>query len=420
MRTVHLGPPAVLPVAGVVLATLAATVGLGRTSILAGSAVAVVTWLLLEHGMRATGLDRLGPANSVTLVRAAAVAGVTALVVESWTSQVPVAALVTLSSVALVLDLVDGRLARARGSVTTLGAAFDMETDAFLILVLSVYVVPLVGAWVLLIGLARYLLLVATALRPWLGAPVPTRRWAKVVAAVQGVALVVVASDVLATRLDQVVLAAALGLLAESFAHQVRAAHRTRRDTLTARPGWAAPVTDVLAVGLLWLALALPSEPGLVSARALAAIPVELLVFVALSLVLPRRWGRLLAVACGVTLATTFVITLLDLAFFEAFDRPFDLISDPSYVGSGLDLLESELGGRGRAAVLVAIALVVVGAFTLCVWAALRTRRSARRAPRVWTRLVLGPDRRLGCRRAPRRPDGRRTDRVRAGHVADH
>ena len=71
------------------------------------------------------------------------------------------------------------------------------------------------------------------------------------------------------------------------------------------------------------------------SFRALAAIPVELLVFVALSLVLPRRLGRLLAALCGVTLAATFLVTLLDLAFFEAFDRPFDLISDPGYVELG-------------------------------------------------------------------------------------
>ena len=229
MRTVHLGPLAVLPAAATVLVTLEVTVGLGLPSILAGSAVAVCTWLLIEHGMRATGLDRLGPANAVTLVRAAGVAGVTALVVESWSGDVPAVVLVTLASVALALDLVDGRLARARGSVTALGAAFDMETDAFLILVLSVYVVPLVGAWVLLIGLARYLLLVATAVRPWLGTPVPVRRWAKVVAAVQGVALVVVAAGILPTRVDQVVSPWRSCCSLESFTHQVRTARRLPR-----------------------------------------------------------------------------------------------------------------------------------------------------------------------------------------------
>ena len=99
----------------------------------------------------------------------------------------PRSLIVAMSAVALALDFVDGRLARARNSVTSLGADFDMETDAFLILVLCVYVVPVAGAWVLLIGLARYVLLVATPVWPWLRR---SRRrpcqWNKVVAAVQG------------------------------------------------------------------------------------------------------------------------------------------------------------------------------------------------------------------------------------------
>ena len=47
------------------------------------------------------------------------------------------------------LDAVDGQVARRTGTVSALGARFDMEVDAFLILVLSVYVAPdrrLVGA----------------------------------------------------------------------------------------------------------------------------------------------------------------------------------------------------------------------------------------------------------------------------------
>ena len=142
MRTVHVGPLTVLPGVAALLALL---VGIGRPrppAIVTGVVLAVVLWLLLEHGMRREGLDRLGPANTVTLVRAGLVVAVTALVVQSWTGDVPRTLIVAVSAVALALDFVDGRLARARGTVTALGAAFDMETDAFLILVLSVYVVP--------------------------------------------------------------------------------------------------------------------------------------------------------------------------------------------------------------------------------------------------------------------------------------
>ena len=162
MRTVHGGPLTVLPGVAAILALLTAAVGLGVAALATGAALTLVLWGLLEYGMRREGLDRFGPANTVTLVRAGLVVAITALVVQSWSTEVPRSLIVSLSAVALALDFVDGRLARARGTVTALGAAFDMETDAFLILVLCVYVVPVAGAWVLLIGLARYVLLLAT------------------------------------------------------------------------------------------------------------------------------------------------------------------------------------------------------------------------------------------------------------------
>ena len=49
-------------------------------------------------------------------------------------------------SVALALDGVDGQVARRTGTVSALGARFDMEVDAFLVLVLSVHVAVLVDA----------------------------------------------------------------------------------------------------------------------------------------------------------------------------------------------------------------------------------------------------------------------------------
>ena len=71
---------------------------------------------------------------------------------------------------ALVLDSVDGRVARRTASTTAVGARFDMEVDAFLILVLSAYVVQSVGLWVLTIGAARYAFVAAGWLLPWFAA----------------------------------------------------------------------------------------------------------------------------------------------------------------------------------------------------------------------------------------------------------
>ena len=79
-----------------------------------------------------------------------------ALVVESVLRPEPVALLVRLAAVALALDAVDGWVARRTGTVSELGARFDMEADAFLILVLSGFVADSLGGWVLAIGLMRY------------------------------------------------------------------------------------------------------------------------------------------------------------------------------------------------------------------------------------------------------------------------
>ena len=109
----------------------------------------------------------------------------------------------------------------AHGTATALGAQFDGEVDAFLILVLSVYVARSTGAWVLAIGAARYAFLAAGWLLPWMREPLPPRYWRKVVAATQGIVLTIAAADVLPLALTQIALAVALALLAESFGRDV-------------------------------------------------------------------------------------------------------------------------------------------------------------------------------------------------------
>lgn len=172
---------------------------------------------LLHHDRR-----RLGPADRVTLIRAVMVCGVAALTAASaagTSGTEPV--LTALAALALVLDAVDGRVARRTRTSSPFGASLDMEVDAFLVLVLSVHVALTLGWWVLLIGAARYLLLLASRAVPWLRRPVPTRYWSKVVAATQGVVLVVTGTGLLPRLLEQVALVVALGLLVESFGHQV-------------------------------------------------------------------------------------------------------------------------------------------------------------------------------------------------------
>jgi phosphatidylglycerophosphate synthase len=170
----------------------------------------------------------------VTLGRATLVGGVTALVADSFESAPPVTLLVGLTAVALLLDGVDGKVARRTGTSTALGARFDMEVDAFLILVLSVYVSTQLGPWVLLIGGMRYAFVAAARLAPWLNAPLPPSFARKTVAAVQGIALLLAGAELLPHLANLAIVALALGSLLWSFGRDVRWLWRTSRITVEA------------------------------------------------------------------------------------------------------------------------------------------------------------------------------------------
>lgn len=215
------GPVIGLAAQVVLLVGIAGTVGLGVAGWLVGLAFGVATCALLIQGLTRAGSAALGPADKVTLARAILVGGVAALATESLSRPVPVVALAGLTSVALMLDAVDGYVARRTGTCSDLGARFDMEIDAFLLLVLSVYLAPQVGAWVLAIGGMRYAFVVGIWTLPWMRATLPPRYWRKVVAATQGVALVVGSAGVLPRPLTVSGLLVALALLVESFGRDV-------------------------------------------------------------------------------------------------------------------------------------------------------------------------------------------------------
>jgi phosphatidylglycerophosphate synthase len=226
----------------VLLLALNVTVGLTAAGWAAGLAYALVLWMTLTAGLQAAGMRTLGPANGVTLARASLVAGVTALVVTSISRPVPTAVLVALIGVALALDGVDGQVARRTGSASTLGARFDMEVDAFLILVLSVFVGGMLGWWTVAIGAFRYVFAAASRALPWLAVPLPPRFSRKVVAAVQGVVLVVATAQLLPPALAYAAVLAALASLTWSFGRDI--AWLCRRERAARRA--ALPVLPVV------------------------------------------------------------------------------------------------------------------------------------------------------------------------------
>ncbi len=307
-------------------------------------------------------------ANAVTAVRGVLAGGVAALAVAD---QVP--AMVALATVALVLDAVDGQVARRTGTVSAFGARFDLEVDAFLILVLSTYVAWTTAWWVLAIGLARYVFVAAKAVLPWLRGSVPARYWCKVVAALQGVVLTVVAADLLPRLVELGALAVALVLLAESFGREVWQlwAARDALERAPSRPAVSRGIT-VAAVVTVWLALVAPDDLSELTPAAFARIPLEGLVLVALALVLRPRGRRTAAVVFGVALGLVVIVKGLDMGFYAVLDRPFEPLSDYGYFGPGLGVLGDSVGGAGAIVIAVGAALLVVGVLALMPLAVVR------------------------------------------------
>jgi phosphatidylglycerophosphate synthase len=204
------------------LAALAATVHLGPVGWVAGLVYAVGLHHFLARAARQAGVATLGPADLVTLGRASLVGAVAALVANGLAgAALPTATLIVIASVALALDAVDGRVARRTGTVSALGARFDMEVDAFLVLVLSIHVATLVGPWALVIGAMRYAFVAVSWATPWLRANLPTRYGAKVVAAVQGFVLLVASSQLLPAPGTIALVGGALAALGWSFGRSV-------------------------------------------------------------------------------------------------------------------------------------------------------------------------------------------------------
>ncbi len=161
-----------------------------------------------------------GAANTATLLRA----GIAALFAGLLGPTAPMPnlgwLLAALAMVALLLDGVDGWLARRSGMQSRFGARFDMEVDAFFILILAalVWQFDKAGGWVLLSGAMRYGFVVLGCWLPWLNRPLPPCRRRQTVCVIQTAILALCLTPPLTPPLSASLAAGALGLLAWSFA----------------------------------------------------------------------------------------------------------------------------------------------------------------------------------------------------------
>ena len=170
-----------------------------------------------------------GVADVVTLSRGLGVCFLAGLALQAWAGDLArhgVLIMIIMGTLCLTLDGVDGRVARARGEASAFGARFDVETDAAMLVVLSIAVAALgiAGWWVLAIGTIRYGYVAMSFVVPALRTPLPYRYSAKVIAVGQAVALLAALTFKLthgAHWLSDMFLLAALASLCWSFGRSV-------------------------------------------------------------------------------------------------------------------------------------------------------------------------------------------------------
>jgi len=162
---------------------------------------------------------------------------------------------------------------------------------------------------------------------------------------------------------------------------------------VTRRRGWGAlrrtgsVLLTLLAVGLVWFALTAPDRTADLTPAAFVRLPVEALVLAAVVLALPRA-RRPVAVTAGLLLGVVALLRLLDLAFYETLDRPFDTVVDWRYLGPLTGLVVDSVGRTAGVGVLAAVGLLVLVLLVAMPWALLRLSRVTLRHRRAAWRVV--------------------------------
>lgn len=221
--TTVIASPILLELAGGLAAVTILSLGLQAwltvaPTVLAASMLVYVVMAALVYRFWTPDGD-FGWANRITLARAVMVAVLGGVLVAPEIVQRHSLVLAALALLVIVLDGLDGWVARTVDGETRFGARFDMEVDALLILFLCIAVVlaERAGAWVLVIGGIRYVFVLGGQLLPWLQGDLPPSTWRKAVCVAQGIVLAAALVPWLPDMMVQVVLGISLVVLLHSF-----------------------------------------------------------------------------------------------------------------------------------------------------------------------------------------------------------
>ncbi|MEY4635398.1 MAG: hypothetical protein RJA55_1196 [Acidobacteriota bacterium] len=207
----------------VLLASGFGAAALSVASVEAAAVFAVMMAVVVATAGAHHPFERFGPANYVTMLRAAVVALAATRLLDPPSERLAwfvVGATACLAA----LDGVDGWLARRTGLASTFGARFDVEVDASLILVLSLFVwrYDKAGAWVLACGLMRYAFVAAGWAMPWMNGPLKPTLRGKSVAVGQFAGLGLALAPAVSFPASAIVAAITLAALVWSFGIDVR------------------------------------------------------------------------------------------------------------------------------------------------------------------------------------------------------
>ena len=169
-------------------------------------------------------------ADRITLLRGVLAGGCATLVILGLVSGSDLRTwpLFLLALPAVLLDGVDGWVARRTATASPAGGRLDMETDAALLVILSLALAPTLGWWVMAIGAMRYLFWAAAWWRPALGGRLRFSQFRRVVAGTQGCVLVGCLPPVVPPLTASIAAALALALLTVSFGKDVATLERSR------------------------------------------------------------------------------------------------------------------------------------------------------------------------------------------------
>ncbi|MFF4116642.1 sulfatase [Streptomyces sp. NPDC001714] len=163
---------------------------------------------------------------------------------------------------------------------------------------------------------------------------------------------------------------------------------------LRRHPGVARTVTagtTFLAAALLLTALLLPNQLDQLRPRAFLRLPAEGIVLSAALLVLPGRARRVTAALAGAGLGLLTLVKCLDMGFYSALQRPFDLVLDWILLDDAADYVRESFGRTSEVLAIAGALLLVATVPAVTVLALVRVaERMARRRPSAGrTTLVL-------------------------------